>query len=61
MTDYDARNSYEAWAASGKPTILDELKPKVRKILDTHSPLPLDEDVERELERIEQRAREMRG
>ena len=37
---------------------IDELKENVQEILRTHSPLPLDEDVERELEMIEQRARD---
>ncbi len=58
MTDYDARDSYEAWSASGKPTIMDELKPKVQEILNSHVPLPLGEDIERELGHIEQRARD---
>lgn len=56
MTDYDARKSYEAWSASGKPTLVDELKPKVQEIVKTHIPLPLDEDVEHELQKIEARA-----
>jgi len=58
MTDYNARNSYETWSASGKPNMMDELKPKVQKILNSHTPLPLDEDIERELDKIEQRALE---
>lgn len=56
MTDYDARKSYEAWSASGKPTLVDELKPKVQEIVKTHIPLPLDEDVDHELQKIEARA-----
>lgn len=58
MTDYDARKSYEAWSASGKPTLVDELKPKVHEIIHHHTPLPLEQDVERELEKIQQHARE---
>jgi len=58
MTDYNARNSYETWSASGKPNMMDELKPKVQKILNSHTPLPLDEDIEKELNKIEQRALE---
>jgi trimethylamine:corrinoid methyltransferase-like protein len=58
MTDYNARNSYETWSASGKPSMMDELKPKVHEILTSHIPLPLDEDIEHELDKIEQRARE---
>ena len=58
MTDYDARKSYEAWSASGKPTLMDELIPKVHEILRSHTPLPLADDVERELQKIEARANE---
>jgi trimethylamine--corrinoid protein Co-methyltransferase len=58
MSDYDASDSYETWSAPGKPTFIDELKDKVHEILKTHEPLALDEETERELEKIEQRARE---
>jgi trimethylamine:corrinoid methyltransferase-like protein len=58
MSDYDASDSYETWSAPGKPTFIDELKDKVHEILKTHEPLPLDEETERELEKMEQRARE---
>jgi trimethylamine:corrinoid methyltransferase-like protein len=57
LSDYDTRDTYEAWAASGKPTLIEELQGAVREILKTHRPLPLDEDTERELETIEARAR----
>ena len=56
MTDYDARKSYEAWSGSGKPSMMDELKPKVQEILATHKPLPFEDGVEQELEKIKQRA-----
>lgn len=58
MSDYDASDSYETWSAPGKPTFLDELKEKSRQIIQAHQPLPFDKDVERELEKIERRARE---
>ncbi len=58
MTDYNARDSYETWSASGKPTLMDELTPKVQEMLKSHIPLPLGEEIERELDKIEQRARE---
>jgi trimethylamine--corrinoid protein Co-methyltransferase len=57
MSDYDASDSYETWSAPGKPTFVDELKDKVQDIIKTHEPLPFAEDIERELEKIEQRAR----
>jgi len=58
MTDYDASDSYETWSAPGKPTFVDEMKEQVQKIIKTHEPLPFPEDIECELEKIEQRARE---
>jgi trimethylamine--corrinoid protein Co-methyltransferase len=50
-------DSFEAWEAAGRPTLLEEAREKVRQILATHQVLPLDEDVERELDRIQKRAR----
>jgi trimethylamine--corrinoid protein Co-methyltransferase len=47
---------FEAWEASGRPTLLEEAREKVRQILSSHQPLPLDADVECELDRIQQRA-----
>lgn len=56
MTDYDARKTYEAWFALGKPTLVNELKHKVRETLQSHQPLPFSPEVERELEKLESRA-----
>jgi trimethylamine--corrinoid protein Co-methyltransferase len=50
-------DTFEAWEASGRPQLLEEMSRKVDEILATHQPLPLDEDVERELIRIQDRAR----
>jgi trimethylamine--corrinoid protein Co-methyltransferase len=49
-------DSFEAWEAAGRPTLLEEAREKVGQILATHQVLPLDEDVERELDRIQKRA-----
>lgn len=57
MTDYDASDTYETWSAPGKPTFVDELRDKVKQIARTHQPIPFDEATERELEKIERRAR----
>jgi trimethylamine--corrinoid protein Co-methyltransferase len=57
VSDYDDRETYEAWSASGKPSLIDELQEAIHEILNTHNPLPLDEDIERELEKIDARAR----
>jgi trimethylamine--corrinoid protein Co-methyltransferase len=54
-------DTYEAWETAGKPVLLEEVREKVEQILATHQPLPLDEDVERELGRIQERAREAGG
>jgi len=50
-------DTFEKWDREGRPTLVEEAREKVAHILATHEPLPLDEDVERELERIERRAR----
>jgi trimethylamine--corrinoid protein Co-methyltransferase len=46
-----------AWEKAGKKDILAEAREKVEHILSTHQPLPLGEDVEKELERIQQSAK----
>jgi trimethylamine--corrinoid protein Co-methyltransferase len=49
-------DTFEAWEAAGRPTLLEEAREKVDHILATHQPLPLEEDVERELDRIQKHA-----
>jgi trimethylamine--corrinoid protein Co-methyltransferase len=49
----------EAWLKAGKVDILEEAREKVDHILATHQPLPLDQEVENELEVICKRAREI--
>ncbi len=49
-------DTFEAWEAAGRPTLLEEAREKVDHILATHRLLPLDEEVERELDRIQKRA-----
>jgi trimethylamine--corrinoid protein Co-methyltransferase len=49
-------DTFESWMTAGKPTLLEEARQKVEQILANHQPLPLDEDVERELDRIQKRA-----
>ena len=49
-------STFERWEAAGRPTLLEQAREKVEQILATHQPLPLDEDVERELDRIQKRA-----
>lgn len=49
----------QEWIASGRPTLLEQARERVEAILSSHQPLPLDDEVERELERIIRRAREV--
>jgi trimethylamine--corrinoid protein Co-methyltransferase len=49
-------DTFEKWEAIGKPTLLEQARHKVEQILATHQPLPLGEEVERELDRIQKRA-----
>jgi trimethylamine--corrinoid protein Co-methyltransferase len=47
-----------AWENTGKVDILEEAREKVDLILSTHKPLPLGEDVEKELDLIQMRAQD---
>jgi trimethylamine--corrinoid protein Co-methyltransferase len=49
-------DAFEVWEAAGRPGLLREARGKVEKIVTSHQPLPLDEDIERELDRIQKRA-----
>jgi trimethylamine--corrinoid protein Co-methyltransferase len=57
ISDFDSNLTYEAWEASGRPTLIQELNEWAKEILATHKPLPLKPDIEKELEKIEQKAR----
>jgi trimethylamine--corrinoid protein Co-methyltransferase len=50
-----------AWEISGKKDILDEAREKVDQILKTHKPLPLEDEVQKELDMIYQKAQEQAG
>ena len=52
--------SLEEWEAAGRPDVLEESREEVDRILSTHQPLALDEEIDRELERIRKRAAESR-
>jgi trimethylamine--corrinoid protein Co-methyltransferase len=58
LSEMGVHSSYEAWETAGRPDLLQEAKAKLEEILASHTPLPLDETVERELERVLARARE---
>jgi trimethylamine--corrinoid protein Co-methyltransferase len=44
------------WEAAGKPSLLDSSRKRVYELLGKHNPLPLDPDVEKELEKMEKMA-----
>jgi len=48
--------SLEKWQAAGKPDVMTEARAAVDRVLATHQPLPLDEAVDRELDRIKKKA-----
>ncbi len=58
ISQLGVHDTFEGWQAAGKPTLLEEVRQKVAYILATHQPLPLDEEVERELDRIQKRAQD---
>jgi trimethylamine--corrinoid protein Co-methyltransferase len=53
--------SCEGWEAAGCPGLLMEARDRVEQILATHQPLPLEEEVRVELERIRRRAEKDEG
>ena len=52
--------SLEEWEAAGRPDVIEEARQAVDKILSAHRPLPLDEEIDRELDQIRKRAAESR-
>ena len=51
-------DSRSAWDAAGRPDLLEEARERVDQLLAEHEVLPLDDDVEAELQRLEKRVRE---
>ena len=47
----------QSWEHAGKPTVEDQVKEQINEILRTHKPLPLEQEVVRELEQITERAK----
>ncbi len=50
--------SLEEWKTAGKREIIEDSRERVNQILSSHQPLPLDEEIDRELERIRKKAAE---
>jgi trimethylamine--corrinoid protein Co-methyltransferase len=61
ISDLGVHEPIGYWEQAGMPSLLDQAKERVDEILATHKPLPLDEHVEKELLRIEAKARESSG
>jgi len=58
ISDFGSHESYDSWVAKGKKDVLEEARDRVTHILESHEPLPLGDDVERELNKIRKCARE---
>jgi trimethylamine--corrinoid protein Co-methyltransferase len=58
VSKFGVHDTFEGWEAAGSPTLIDEAREKVDRILATHQPLPLEGDAQRELDRIQKRAQE---
>jgi trimethylamine--corrinoid protein Co-methyltransferase len=58
VSRFGVHDTFEGWEAAGRPGLLEEAREKVEEILASHEPLPLDKEVERELDRIQKRAEE---
>jgi len=56
ISELGSHESYDSWKEKGEKDVLEEAHEKVKEILKTHEPLPLGEDVEKELEKICKRA-----
>ena len=50
--------SRESWEEAGKKDLLEEARETVEHLLSTHEPLPLSEETELELDKIQKRADE---
>jgi trimethylamine--corrinoid protein Co-methyltransferase len=49
--------AYDAWMNAGSPDLLDEIRQNIKELISKRQPIPLPEYVERELKKLEQRAR----
>lgn len=56
MTDFGVHQSYEGWLAAGQPSLLELARRRVAELLAGATPLPLEAEVQTELEKIQARA-----
>jgi trimethylamine--corrinoid protein Co-methyltransferase len=60
ISQLGTHDPFEAWERSGRRTLLEEVRERVDTILEDHEPHPLDEEMERELSRLQKWARGQR-
>jgi len=58
LSEMGFHDTYEKWKSAGMPDIIDVIQGVVKDILKDYQPLPLDASADRELERLERKARE---
>jgi len=58
LPDIGSHTSFENWVDGGKKDVLGQIREKVDQLLDEYESLPLEKDVEKELDKIYKRARE---
>jgi trimethylamine--corrinoid protein Co-methyltransferase len=56
ISNFGMHEGFESWDAAGRPELLDQAHEMVEEMLASHRPLPLDEAVERELQKIQESA-----
>ena len=57
ISNFGMHEGFESWDAAGRPELLDQTHEMVEEMLANHQPLPFDETVERELQKIQESAR----
>jgi trimethylamine--corrinoid protein Co-methyltransferase len=57
ISRFGMHDDFELWDAAGRPDLLDQAQQMVEEMLANHQPLPFDEAVERELQKIQESAR----
>jgi trimethylamine:corrinoid methyltransferase-like protein len=50
-------SSYDTWVKGGQPEVITEAREVVDRLLENYEPHPLSDDVERELDQIQSRAK----
>ena len=58
VSQVGGHDTFERWEGAGRPGLLEEAREIAAHILATYEPLPLGEDVDRELEHIRIRAQD---